>query len=1320
MTDRSPSSPSFRDRSFALVGLQLAVFVLGFAWLIGLHLFVLGKIEKLDHTYFNEQARLMLAEQVNLNLVRIESKFYEMATTRGKRRQAAVKREALEHIEETRKVLDVIEKGGTYLRKKVVNLEFQEQVANPITYVRPPSGSEFVLEIIDLSPKLAEVERKLADLLELASAREEFRDTGRQEPYLEAVGQIKTFLKRVPPLFLRMQENTNRIHADSILKFQEIERSIDQRKLEYQIFEVVVASVTILAVIAFGIAIARRIERANTQLLDAKETMEVLKDNAEEAERRNAVINAILELSLQDLPLQTMLEQALERILSVSWLRIESQGSIFLADPDKRRLTLVAHHRLAPELQEKCASLAYGQCLCGKVAERGDTVFAAHLDHDHDISFPGIQPHGHICLPIKASDRLLGVLNLYVVDGCVRSTINEEFLDVATRTLAAMIERKQSEDMLRKLSHAVEQSPATVVITDTDGIIEYVNPMFCEKTGYFSEEVIGEHTRILKSGETSRETYQELWETLGSGRTWRGEFVTRKKNGKRFWESAAISPIRANDGTISHYMAVKEDISERKKFEKKLQDATDAAEMASQAKSDFLANMSHEIRTPMNAVIGLSHLALQTDLSTKQKDYLEKIQSSATALLRIINDILDFSKIEAGRLEVEETDFRLDDVIDQVCALVTLKAEEKGLEVLVSRGVEVPAYLKGDSLRIGQILTNLAGNAVKFTESGEILIAVVLESKNEENALLRFSVTDTGIGLTEEQISKLFESFSQGDESTTRKYGGTGLGLAISKRLIEMMGGEIGVESTPGKGSTFYFTVRLGIVADQPPEDAVGRDLSGMRALVADDRVTARQILGETLEGFGLSVTTVASGDEALHEIEEACDNQPYDFALIDWKMPGLDGIETLRRVKDSPDIAPKPACALVTAYGREEAIAAAEDLGTVEVFSKPVGPSTLFDGLQKAIGLPGVIRRRAVHAPARDVEAIRGILGARVLLVEDNAINQQVAQELLEECGLAVTTADNGRLALEALQREPFDIVLMDVQMPEMDGYEATKKIRADNRLDGLPVIAMTAHALASDRDRCLAAGMDDHITKPIDPDTLFAALVRWIPPAERSPHRAPPKSPQETGDSALPDSLPGVDLEAGLRSVNGNRKLYRSLLKQFLDSHADAADHVRADLGGGDGEEARRIAHTLKSVAGSLGAASLSATAANIENQLREENPSVPDRDVDTLSEQLAEVIAGLRTLEAEESPAPEASVGATLNVGEVSEILVHLAPLIQDGDLEALEVASRLEPHLAGTPLVKDFRSLMAKIEGFEFEEARACLLDLEEALGQAAEK
>jgi CheY-like chemotaxis protein len=665
-------------------------------------------------------------------------------------------------------------------------------------------------------------------------------------------------------------------------------------------------------------------------------------------------------------------------------------------------------------------------------------------------------------------------------------------------------------------------------------------------------------------------------------------------------------------------------------------------------------------------------------------------------------------------------DFQLEDTLDNISTLVGIKTQEKGLELLFKTDPSVPIALVGDPLRLGQVLINLSNNAVKFTEEGEIVISTQLSQKEDTQVQLKFSVRDTGIGMSAEQASKLFQPFAQADSSTTRKYGGTGLGLTISKRLTEMMGGEIGVESEPNRGSTFSFTASFGLGKEKAKKRfKPSPNLMGMKVLVVDDNASSRDILQEMLESFTFDVTVAASGPEGITELESAEDDKPFELVVMDWKMPDMDGIEASKHIKNHKGLDTIPRIILVTAYGREEVMRQAEEAELEGFLLKPVTPSTLFDAIMQAFGETAPETLRIAGRHEQEAEALKHIRGASVLLVEDNEINQQVAREIIEGAGLNVDLATNGQEAVNAVKERNYDAVLMDVQMPVMDGYTATKAIRkweGGMRNEGnnpTPIIAMTAHAMAGDKEKSLQAGMNDHVTKPIDPDELFSALMRWISHGEREApgDEGPEISRKET--ETLPDELPGISIESGLKRVGGNKKLYRKLLGQFRASQEDATEKIRAALQGGDVETATRLAHTAKGVSGNLGAESLFDVSAALEKAIKERDGDTLDDRIATFATHLESVMEGIKAFEekgarGDESEKPS---GEGIVDKETVKVLLQEMTRLLDSDLtEAMNRLEALGDNLRHSQVREAFEQLEGQVEGFDTESALKTVIEI----------
>ncbi|HWR02985.1 MAG TPA: PAS domain S-box protein [Humidesulfovibrio sp.] len=839
---------------------------------------------------------------------------------------------------------------------------------------------------------------------------------------------------------------------------------------------------------------------------------------------------------------------------------------------------------------------------------------------------------------VRRDGRILSVM----LEGRVQRDPSGHFLRTHC-VLYNITERTEMEAALREATERHRRIADTVPLVLYDFVqeeggehwYEYLSPRFSEIFEVEPETVIGSRQGILPlvHPEDLERLLTEDRAAAEDGGVFNAEVRILTPSGQVKWVHLMSRARKLGNSARTVWSGFMLDITLRRQMEERVREAgrqleiTTAraealaaqAEAASRAKGEFLANMSHEIRTPMNAVIGMAHLALTTELSPKQRDYLTKIDRAARSLLGILNDILDFSKVEAGMLATESVDFDLDLVLDDLAGLLAVKAHEKGLELLLDVGGDVPRRLVGDPLRLGQVLVNLVGNAVKFTQAGEVRVSVsALPESLPGQARLAFSVRDTGIGMTPEQRANLFQPFTQADASTTRRFGGTGLGLSISQRLVQLMGGEIGVASAPGQGSEFRFELTLPLAAEQGRE-AAPDSLAGRRVLVADDSRSAREIMVAALRRLGMLPEEAADGAETLALLARAAEaGRPFELVLLDWRMPGMDGAETARRISQDASLLPKPAVVILTAYDRETLARLPESGLAAALLMKPVSPSLLLDTLAEVFGGKALTPARPPQDQAE--AARRALAGLRVLLVEDNEINQQVAQGMLERVGVETTLAGDGETALALLAVESFDAVLMDIQMPGMDGFETTRRIRETGSLRGLPVIAMTAHALASDRDRALAAGMNDHVTKPIAPGALYGALMRHaVRHAERpapqdgqsGPGRAVLRSPAAKGagrNVPRAQRLPDLDVAEALERLGGDAALYRELLEQFTERYTGQAANICRTIEDGDMAEARQLAHSLRGVAGNLGAVAVSAAAATLERALAEGAAVVP----------------------------------------------------------------------------------------------------------------
>ncbi|MDM8535585.1 response regulator [Desulfobacterales bacterium HSG17] len=780
-----------------------------------------------------------------------------------------------------------------------------------------------------------------------------------------------------------------------------------------------------------------------------------------------------------------------------------------------------------------------------------------------------------------------------------------------------------------------------------------------------------------------------------------------------------------------------------------LEAAKKTAESANQAKSEFLANMSHEIRTPMNGIIGLTNLVLKSKLTSMQENYLKKVCRSSDHLLNIINDILDFSRIEEGKMEIETRDFMLNHVISKVADITGERAAEKKLELYCIIDKEVPLSLTGDSLRLNQVLINLMGNSVKFTEKGEIILKVQKTGKlwtenREEYIELLFSVQDTGIGISSQQIETLFKAFTQADSSVTRKYGGTGLGLSISKQLVNLMGGRIWAKSAEAQGSTFYFTLPFVLQSKEKHYDLLAPEgLRELKVMVVDDNDAARIILRDMLEAFGsFQVTTADSGTKALWELKNALNDKPYDLVLLDWKMPDMNGFEVASQIINDPVFMNKgamPRIIMVTMYGREDVFqhSKAEKIGIDSLLLKPVSSSEMFNSIMEIFGCEdAVVPRERIDMEEAGIQALEGIRGARVLLAEDNEINRNLAVALLEEAELFIEVAENGLEAVKMVKTAAplYDAVLMDIEMPVMDGYQATRTIRKIPQCNDLPIIAMTAHAMKGDREKCLDAGMNDYLAKPIDERMLYALLCKWIKPEKikfdkiKSGKKGIPEdkvSLEKTTPrmpSGFPSVLPGINLEEMVTKYRLKEEYLKRMLQSFLKQYEHAADDIQKFLDKNNIIDARYLVHGIKGVSGHLCADDLFTASQDLDTALKQEKTGNLLQLTEIFEQKLITLITSLKSLNLEEKtdiPIPEEN-RVKPDIIRIKQVMGEMYSLLKKKRLDAWELTDTLLPLLPDAQFHEKKMILKKSVSALDTQTALSVLAELAQKLNISLEE
>jgi PAS domain S-box-containing protein len=922
------------------------------------------------------------------------------------------------------------------------------------------------------------------------------------------------------------------------------------------------------------------------------------------------------------------------------------------------------------------------------------TDFAGHLDG----SLGDILPISHHASEIEALERALNV--------------------VSARLL------RQNTDLINQ-KFALDQH-AIVSITDLRGTIIYANAKFCDVNGFTQDELLGQNHRIVKSDEHSPDFYKTLWHTISQGRVWHGDIKNRTKDGCFYWANATIVPLLGSDGLPFQYIGIRTDITANKMLEESLQIANRQAQSATVAKGQFLANMSHEIRTPMNAVLGMLKLLQNTDLTVRQLDYADKAERAAHSLMGLINDILDFSKIDAGKLTLDIHPFRLDKLLRDLSVILSANVGKKPVEVLFDIDPSLPRSLIGDDLRLQQVLLNLSSNAVKFTEKGEVVIRVRLLEHQITQARLEFSVRDTGIGISADYQKRIFEGFSQAESSNTRRFGGTGLGLSISRSLVDLMGGNLTLHSVSGQGSTFNFDITLAMdtTPAATPSHVHQLIVNGLSVLVVDDNATAREVLTAMAQSLGWHVDVASSGLEALALLQtRQSDGQavPYQAMFIDWQMPGMDGWETIAKIQELIPDSPAPIVVMVTAYGRDMlAQRTPQERATLHGFLvKPITASMLFDAVADALSSRQI--KAVTTNPVADAD--KPLQGMRLLVVEDNLINQQVAQELLSDRGAEVTIAGDGQQGVDAVRRAidaevPFDAVLMDIQMPVMDGYTATRVLREEMGLSQLPIIAMTANAMASDRDACLAAGMNEHVGKPFDVTRLSVLLASFKSAANSTAVSI--SSDTTVGLSEVPLVLPvsrykpieipkvdEVDVVGALERFGGNEALYARILQSYLSDIRQLPDKFEQTLAQNELLAATSLVHTLKGLSATVGASYLAAVALQTEITLKSAvEDGISAADLNILCVKLRQAISlGASVMErvsrrcTSSQNNSRTDTPTVISADSTVALLTELRTLLLASDMRAFDVFETLNSNVRKT-LGHDKEVLAAAMSAFDF--------------------
>jgi len=1277
-----------------LIGISLVCVALVFGLRGYFHALETGIRQRGD----NQRARLFVGEEIVRTIREIEKDIYRMAVTQNATGFTRINAEIETHLAKLKHDLHVLKEGGTSRRELQLNIDGTDEVTREATYRPNTASRELVMELIEIEPQLTQIQARARSLEALLTKRWQTLEAEDSKAFLLVEDEVVIQLKQIPPQFERINENANRLFLEGDQRLRALEAELSLQTDRLRTIETGLISLVVILGAILAVLFMRRLTAA---LRDTRRA----RDDTESQREQNATILDTLGDGVYATDLKgviTFINAAGERILG--WAGAELVG---------QQAHQVLHHS-----RPDGSHFSESECPLVAVLQQGATLDG----EDHFVHRNGsFVPVSYRSKPLLLDGQVVGSLL--------------SFQDIS--------ERLEIEARIRLQQAALNAAANMILITSRTGLIEYVNPAFCQTTGFSADEVIGQPASILNSGVQDSAFYKSMWDWLLSGKSWEGELSNRRKNGDIYPEQMTVTPIFEHD-EIAHFIAIKRDISEeirtrtrlkliesaiqetsqgivimealahpqgaliqyvnagfshitgysaseavgartgflqspqtdifklqqiqhamlrgesltlemsyqrkdgtpfvgelhlspvhsernqvshyigllsdidlRKQAEAALRDARDQALENSRLKSEFLSTMSHEIRTPMNGIIGMTDLLLDTRLDEEQRDFTGIVRDSAQALLVIINDILDFSKIEAGKLEIEVTEFSTSQVVEGSVELLGARAREKKLTLTSFVDPALPLRLMGDPTRLRQVLLNLIGNGIKFTEAGGVEISALL-SKIGSEPMVRFEVSDTGIGISENVQSKLFQSFTQADSSTTRKYGGTGLGLAICKRLIELMGGHIGIDSKIGVGSTFWFTLPLMACSEETKTHQVlklgSAQVRGRRVLVVDDHVSDRKVIHRYLNSWDMANDGASNAPEALKLLQDALEvGAPYDIALIDYVMPGMDGLEMARILRAEPAF-DALRLVMLTAHDQRDLCNKALQTGFAVCLSKPVRQSQLFDSLvAQATDPSDAPALEPEMSAAPDVSNPENHLANRrlILLAEDNLVNQKVAQLQVNKLGYALHIVDNGEKAVAAVAAPDhgFAAILMDCQMPVLDGFEATMAIRL-TEADGvsrIPIIAMTANAMQGDRDRCLAVGMDDYLSKPIKPDELRAMLTRWAgsPLIEAD---APDtvallaEAVAHQQHAGVPDNCPVIDFALLDDYFGDDPQVVTKLLTLFQSSTVTLLAKLETSISAHDSDTVYALTHELRGSCGNIGIERMSHLTAHLENAAAE----------------------------------------------------------------------------------------------------------------------